>query len=160
MRALIFSDSHGNDMNLRWMLEQVWKYHGPIDYYLHCGDGAMDFLRLDGFITNRDPLAAQAGVAGNCDFGMKDVPLRRVIPFGSHTIFLTHGHYYGVKGGLDTVDDAAVGFGCDITVFGHTHVQHSEQRRTLLINPGSVMNDCCAMLTDENGRLNVNLMRL
>ncbi len=64
MRALIFSDSHGDEANLRWMAELAAQ-RGPMDAYIHCGDGARDFDRLANFLLGLSPQAALYGVKGN-----------------------------------------------------------------------------------------------
>ena len=52
LRALVLSDIHGEDTTFRWLLEQVWRDVGPIDYYLCLGDGVRDFQRVEGFIRH------------------------------------------------------------------------------------------------------------
>lgn len=152
MRALVLSDSHGDDFNLRWLLERVWSMTGPIDYYLHLGDGARDFERVESFIRMRDANATCIGVRGNCDFYDSEVPdLARPVIAG-HRIFMNHGHHYGVKDELSTIDYASHDQGCTVTLFGHTHKQYSEQRETLLLNPGAARDGRCALLTLESGK--------
>ena len=47
MRIIVLSDTHGEETTVRWLLEQAWKTLGPVDAYLHCGDGAGDAAPLD-----------------------------------------------------------------------------------------------------------------
>ena len=96
MRAIVLSDSHGDDTNLRWMLEQCWRMVGPVDAYIYCGDGARDFQRLENFIRARDEHALLIGVKGNCDF-FDDVPEITQITLGGVKILVTHGHRFQVK---------------------------------------------------------------
>jgi len=55
-----------------------------------------------------------------------------------HRIFLTHGHMYGVRFTTKPLCDAAVQSGCDIAVYGHTHVAEISPGRITVLNPGSV----------------------
>lgn len=158
MRCIVLSDSHGHDDDVRWMLEQAWKDVGPVDYYLHCGDGAHDFIRLENFIRRRDEYASLHGVRGNCDFGLTDVPEHLVLNIGGAKIFLTHGHHYHVKSDYHDVDEAARARECTITLFGHTHKPFWEQRQTLLINPGSARDGRMALLEIEHGKPRFSLL--
>lgn len=158
MRAIVLSDSHGAEDTLRWILTECWKQTGPVDAYLHCGDGARDFSRIAHFIHARDEHALLLGVKGNCDFGCRDVPDRQIIPFGGTKIFMTHGHLYRAKITLLDLDYAAREQGCAITLFGHTHVPCVETRGTLMINPGSAADGRLALLEVNEGRPRVNLL--
>lgn len=158
MRAIILSDSHGDDSTLRWMLEQAWKTIGPVDAYLHCGDGAHDFARLENFIRARDEHALLCGVRGNCDFAARDVPEFRLLHLGGASVFMTHGHLYHVKSTVTYVDEAAEQHGATVCLFGHTHKAYMEQRRTLLINPGSAADGRLALLELNAGKPRLNLL--
>ena len=89
-RALILSDIHGEENNLRWLLEEVWKTVGPIDAYICLGDGVRDFERAEGFIRNRDAHATMYAVRGNCDF-VTNYPDRLVIHLGGLKVYMTTG---------------------------------------------------------------------
>ena len=89
MRALIFSDSHGDEANLRWMAELAAQ-RGPMDAYIHCGDGARDFDRLANFLLGLSPQAALYGVKGNCDLGV-DAPVQRVVHLAAWAYSLPMG---------------------------------------------------------------------
>ncbi len=158
MRCLVMSDSHGHDDDVRWMLEQCWKEVGPVDCYLHCGDGAYDFMRLENFIRKRDEYAAMFGVAGNCDVGVPGLETSMVLNLDGAKVFLTHGHRYHVKSEYSYIDDVAKEKGCSITLFGHTHRPFWEQRQTLLINPGSAADGRMALLEINNGKPRFKLL--
>lgn len=158
-RAVILSDSHGDETGLRWMLEQLWKTCGPVDLYLHLGDGARDFQRLENFLLARDPHCVPMGVAGNCDFGAQDVPETRLARLGTAGLMMTHGHRYQVKQSLAWVEAAARERGCEAALFGHTHRPLCEQRGVLLLNPGSAADGHLAVLEcDDGGRLAARLL--
>ena len=129
-KLLILSDSHSN----RLALEHILKAEADhIDALIFLGDGLRD---LELALTLYPRLRAYS-VAGNCDYGALE-PLDGLAAFDGVVIFYTHGHMYGVKYDLDTLDDAAAARGAEVALFGHTHIPHAEQRgKVFLFNPGS-----------------------
>ncbi len=127
-RVLIVSDSHGRLDNLEEVMERV-----KPGLLLHLGDVEGD----------EDIIDAQAGcevvyVRGNCDYS-SDAPGCAVVEVGKHKIFMAHGHTYGVNFGLDELAYAAKEAGCDVALFGHTHVPlKAEVSDVTVINPGSI----------------------
>jgi len=77
MRALVLSDIHGEESQLRWMLEETWKMTGKIDGYFFLGDGVDDFAQAENFIRRRDPDALMLDVRGNNDFCCPNALRRR-----------------------------------------------------------------------------------
>ncbi len=157
MRALVFSDIHGDVTGLRWLLEQVWQQVGPIGHYICLGDGARDFQHVESFIRARDEHALLHIVRGNCDWGA-DVPDRLVVDIGGIKCLLTHGHLQRVKSTMTYLKDAARDAGCAIALYGHTHAASVEPGVPMLINPGSAADDRCALLEVEDGRPRVKLL--
>ena len=153
MRALIFSDSHGDEENLRWMAELMSR-RGPVNAYVHCGDGAQDFERVENYLLTLSPQARIYGVRGNCDYFVHDVPDQRVMRLGTVNVLITHGHLYGVKTTLSLLPRPAKELGCSVVLFGHTHCPTLEERDgILLINPGTAQRGYAALLTiDEAGK--------
>ena len=144
MELLIFSDSHGRFENIQSALSRQVK---SLDAILFLGDGARDLDRL--FLVDT-PLWA---VRGNCDWMSSDFADRteRLLYLEGHTILLTHGHEWGVKGGLGALIAHAADAKADIVLFGHTHkptlqtiaagekVGKTELLRPMyLFNPGSI----------------------
>lgn len=144
MEFLVFSDSHGNVSNISAALERQVK--SP-DAILFLGDGARDLDRL--FVCDT-PIWA---VRGNCDWASSDYAdkTERLLYFEGHIILLTHGHEWGVKGGMGALIVHAADIGADIVLFGHTHtpitttlpVGETVGNKTLsrpmyLFNPGSI----------------------
>ena len=144
MELLIVSDSHGRVENIQSALERQVK--AP-DAILFLGDGARDFDRFFVFDT---PIWA---VRGNCDWSSSDYAdkTERLLHLEGHTLLLTHGHEWGVKGGLGALIAHAVDVGADIVLFGHTHkptlqtIAAGERigkttlsRPMYLFNPGSI----------------------
>ena len=153
MRALIFSDSHGDEENLRWMAELMSR-RGPVNAYVHCGDGAKDFERVENYLLTLSPQARIYGVRGNCDYFVHDVPDQRVMRLGTVNVLITHGHLYGVKTTLSLLPRPAKELGCSVVLFGHTHRPTLEERDgILLMNPGTAQRGYAALLTiDEAGK--------
>ena len=118
MRALIFSDSHGDEEILRWMAE-LMSQRGPVDAYVHCGDGAQDFERVENYLLALSPRASIYGVRGNCDYFVNDVPWQRVMRLGGVNVLITHGHLQGVKTTLSLLPSAAREMGCAETFHGY-----------------------------------------
>ncbi len=157
MRALIFSDIHGDVTTLRWLLETVWQQTGPIGHYICLGDGVRDFQHVESFIRARDEHALLHMVRGNCDW-CADVPDRLVVEIGGAKCLLTHGHLQRVKSTMTYLKDAARDANCTIALYGHTHVPDVAPGVPMCINPGSAADDRCALLEVEDGRPRVKLL--
>lgn len=156
LRALVLSDIHGEDTTLRWLLEQVWKETGPIDAYLCLGDGVRDFDRVESFIRQRDEHALMYAVKGNNDWC--DEPLLRIIELGGVRIFMTHGHNQRVKSTMHYLQDAVRNANCDVGLYGHTHCPDIEMNVPLLVNPGAVCRERCALLEIRDGKARARLL--
>jgi len=66
-------------------------------------------------------------------------PSSALLVEAGHTIFMTHGHQYRVKAGLDAVTEAARARGAVLLLFGHTHVPYCCVTEGLsIVNPGSI----------------------
>lgn len=130
MRILIVSDTHGRQEHLRQILPKV-----EPDEVWHLGDS-------EGY-TNE--IAQMAGVpcsfvAGNCDmFGASYLSDFMIKEVGKHRVYMCHGHKDSVKYGLDALAAVAKAQGCDIALFGHTHVPtYEEVKGITVVNPGSI----------------------
>lgn len=138
MRMLVVSDSHGAVSRLQDILFACSR-KGSLDAVVHLGDGARDMDRMAAFIAEAFPRAAVHCVRGNNDFSSMHLPLEVMLSLGDQTLFAAHGHVYGVKRGLQRIDEASAKSGCQVTLFGHTHQPAMHMGCTLLMNPGSVM---------------------
>lgn len=152
MRALVMSDIHGDEFILRWMLEQAWKFVGPVDAYICLGDGASEFQRLENFIRRRDENAVMYCVRGNCDLAVGDMPDRMIVSLGGAKVMLTHGHMYRVKFGLDILRKAAQEAGCSVVLYGHTHRADIDASSPLMVNPGAAKDCHMALLAISDGK--------
>lgn len=128
-KILIVSDTHGRIRNL----QDTWEKLGRLDLIIHLGDveGGKDLIK------KLAPCPVEF-VMGNCDF-YNDLPYEKVIEIGKYKAFLTHGHKYFVRDGVEYLANAAKQKGCQIAMYGHTHVAkiHYEDGITV-INPGSL----------------------
>ena len=129
MKIMIVSDSHGRNTNLEKALEKV----KPIDLFLHLGDfeGSEDYIRS--IVPCRIEM-----VPGNNDY-FTGLEKDKIINIGMYTIFLTHGHRYGVNFGTERLKDVAMQYGAGIAIFGHTHRPLIDVTGNIwVINPGSI----------------------
>ena len=129
MRVLIVSDTHGKDDNLLKVLEIEKK----LDFMVHLGD----IGRLEDYIEEVTGLACFA-VRGNNDWSSL-LPADSIIMLGKHKAFITHGHHHNVYVSTDTLRTYASALGCDIAMYGHTHIPEIERvAGVTVLNPGSL----------------------
>ena len=127
MRIAVISDTHGDKKALKRALEKA----GAVDVILHLGDNGLDLT--DASLGIPETYA----VHGNSD-PLKNLPEELLLSFCGHTLFICHGHRYGVKQGLQRLYYRGVELGADIVLFGHTHKALNRQEEDVLIlNPGS-----------------------
>ncbi len=128
MLILVISDNHGV---MNRMIDVVRRVKP--DLLVHLGDSQMhpDTLReLVGC-----PVEA---VAGNCDYS-SGLPREKEILLGGIRAFLTHGDRYGVRSGTGYLRNAAETRGCQLALYGHTHVPLLEHHPGMVVlNPGSI----------------------
>ena len=127
MRIGIMGDTHRHASSMGRAIENF----KDCDMILHTGDNFVD-ANIIHEKTGIDIIA----VKGNCDF--EDVEDEILFESGGKSIFLCHGHRYGVKHGMGGLKKRAKELGADIVVFGHTHIPHFEEiDKMVFINPGS-----------------------
>jgi putative phosphoesterase len=130
LHILIVSDSHGDTSNLK----EAMLLHPEISRVLHCGDGEADVTALGAAY----PSVHFDAVRGNCDLGGL-FPLQRLLRIAGKRIFMTHGHAYGTKYGLNQLLEQGRKDRADVVLFGHTHRRLIERRDGILVvNPGSI----------------------
>ena len=132
MRILVVSDTHGHENNLERVLKKIRK---P-DHLIHCGD-------VEG---HQKILREMAGcpctfVRGNNDF-FTDLQISEIVEFGKYRIYVTHGHLHGVSWDNSEVLKEARENGCNVAMYGHTHVPVLQQAVSddgiTVLNPGSL----------------------
>ena len=131
MRALVFSDSHGNINN---MISVIELNRGHAEYIFHLGDIERD---IDD-IRSCYPSFKVEGVCGNNDWRPQGVS-ELILTIGKHRVMMTHGHLYGVKHGLSRLLEKAKNEGVDVLLYGHTHIPFCHEVEGILVmNPGSI----------------------
>ena len=139
MKIIVFSDSHGKNDEMR----RIMLMHKDAYAFLHLGDGAPGFLTLC-----RENALAGFAVKGNCDFfsGEHHLENSMVLTFGAFRFFLCHGDAYAVDWSTTRLALAAKERGCQVALYGHTHVgdntylppKDENDAPLYLFNPGSI----------------------
>lgn len=130
MKALVFSDSHGD---IDFLLEAL-KLHPDYEAIFHLGDVLEDADR----IRRLTPYPVYM-VKGNCDYSMK-LKETLTVDFGGKRIAMCHGHrYLGFGGGTESLRYFGLQEKADVVMFGHTHIPLLEKAEDMiLLNPGSI----------------------
>jgi hypothetical protein len=124
MKILVFSDSHGETASMFAVMEA----EAP-DLVIHLGDNLKDGLALG---------PQTLCVKGNCDWGEAHSD-QETFELCGRKIFITHGHLYGVKNGLNRIAFKGMEIGADLVLFGHTHRAFiAKSGNTWLFNPGTI----------------------
>lgn len=128
MKLLVVSDTHGD-------VGPVLQIFGrdKVDLILHAGDHFQDGVKLAAMVGI--PVVA---VTGNCDPPWAG-PAEELLAVAGKNIFITHGHFYGVKSGVSSLVERARELKADVVIFGHTHrAVEAREQGILIMNPGSI----------------------
>lgn len=120
MKILIVSDSHGTNGPLRAAIMKE-----KPDMLIHLGDAEYSVSEIASWAGS--PKTPCIFVKGNCDIYSHDISSLRnsaIFDLKGHRIYCTHGHCQRVNYGLLTLSLTAQEQGCDICMFGHTHVPY------------------------------------
>lgn len=135
MRILVVSDSHGDFSTLRRIYEREKKEEcagKPLDLLIHLGDGVLDAtllqrmtgIRVEAVGGNNDPRGA--------------FPDELCIQLENTRVYMSHGHNFGVRAGLQLLTRAARKEQAGLALFGHTHQDLLVKKKGLtLLNPGA-----------------------
>lgn len=139
MKILILSDSHEHSE----LIVKAVKLEKP-DMLIHLGDleDSRDYVEQ----MAGSPKVACVFVRGNCDYSSQGyLPSQAVFSLKGHKIYCTHGDRLNVKMGVDRLVYTAQDEGCDIAMYGHTHVPFDEfvegsfgTPKVHVLNPGSI----------------------
>lgn len=130
MKIAIVSDTHKSTSAIMNVAEII-KKENP-DLVLHLGDLTNDADFLEALIEKE-----VRRVPGNCDYSRGE-PDSLLMEIGEHKLFVTHGHFYGVKMNLTHLLREAKEKGATIALYGHTHIANEETiGKVTLFNPGS-----------------------
>ena len=131
MKILIVSDTHRKDDNLKKVIEEL----KPLDMFIHLGDAEGSEVYIPEWLNQECEIQM---VRGNNDF-ISALDREREIKIGQYRVLLTHGHYYNVSLGTETIKKEAAARNMDIVMFGHTHRPCYEvQDDIIAVNPGSL----------------------
>ena len=139
MKIIVITDSHGELSNII----NAYETEHP-DIILPAGDCYDDIKELS-YIYND---LKYESVRGNCDY-FTDIPdQNRLLQLEGQTIFLTHGHLYGVKLRLDELERQSQKLCADIVVFGHTHKPYlNKLDNVIYFNPGAMRDGRYGVIT-------------
>lgn len=146
MRIGVLSDTHGDQAAIRQVASKVT----DVAMWLHAGDCSQDAEYLRGLV-NVPVVAAR----GNCD-GPTSAMIDEFIEVAGLNIWLTHGHRYGVKQGIQELVEWSKVYEVDVVVYGHTHVVDNRWcEGVLLFNPGSTYGKrtTCGILEIQDGKI-------
>ncbi|STO32244.1 Putative metallophosphoesterase MG207 homolog [Fusobacterium necrogenes] len=130
MKVLVISDSHQKLDTLM----KIYEKERP-EVVICAGDHSRDGEELS-FIY---PDSKYYIVRGNCDIFDRRYDDEMLVELEGIKILLAHGHEYGVKRSYASIEKRGLELGCDIIIFGHTHIQYlSSKNGITLFNPGSV----------------------
>ena len=133
MNILIMSDTHGNFGTIKRLMEN---YKSVVSHAIHLGDHAKDMTR---YSRSYDSDIVCHITNGNTDPLVEGYE-ERVIEIGGKRMFITHGHNYGVKSGLDRLIYKAIELKVDACLFGHTHIPELFTHGGIVfLNPGSTV---------------------
>lgn len=125
MRAIVFSDTHG-DIKL---LEDAIKHFKSPEYRFGLGDYEVDPFVLDAL--------GVTGVKGNSFFD-PNWDDNFIYKADNYKLLFTHGHKMGVRDGLYRLYLYAKENNIDIIFYGHTHMAKIDKYEDIyFINPGS-----------------------
>ena len=157
MKLLVLSDSHGSIDRLSFAVKQA----AP-DAILHLGDYIGDARKLH----IKFPDVAFYMVKGNCDTYAAG-ETERLFTLKGVKIYMTHGHIYNVKNGLNAIAYRSHEVGAGVALFGHTHIAMVQQADGIwLMNPGqmerhdSKRSASYGIVTLEKGRVDTEIVYL
>ena len=129
--------------------------HSP-DQIIHLGDLVEDAED----VSYAYPHLPFCIVGGNCD-GWCNYPTVRNITLAGKQVLLSHGHLWGVKGGLEGAIAQGQKAGCDLLLFGHTHVPHCRRLDSgmWVLNPGTARSTY-ALVTIEHDKIDCRIVKM
>jgi putative phosphoesterase len=129
MKIGIVGDTHGS----KEAMAIICRVFHDVQLFFHTGDHWQDGLSLE-----EETGIPVFTVKGNCDHGTMSSEL--LLTIENKKFFLTHGHLYGVKYGLDTLLARGREENADYCLFGHTHSPMlTEYKGIWFLNPGSLV---------------------
>ncbi len=112
MKILVISDTHRQINKAITVLHSI----PDITNVIHLGDLVRDAEDMQEHFPDK----IYHKIQGNNDMFSFAKP-EMLLCLCGHNIFATHGHAYGVRGGVTLLAKRAADLGCDLALFGHTH---------------------------------------
>lgn len=129
MRIVVISDSHKRGDKIEKIL---YAQESASDVFF-LGDNAADIEDLQYIFPNKRFHI----LSGNCDY-FSTYPSSDIACIAGKKIFFTHGHTLAVKYGVENLKKSALQNGCDIALYGHTHISNILYEDGIyIVNPGS-----------------------
>ena len=129
LRILVISDSHKRSD----ILEKILYSQPDAKAVFFLGDCESDMENMEFIFPDKKFYI----LSGNCDYN-SSYPSSAVATVAGKKIFYTHGHTLCVKYGIQRLLEAAKQNGCQIALYGHTHVSNIVYEDGIyLVNPGS-----------------------
>lgn len=129
MRILVVSDSHKRSD----ILEKILYSQPEAKVVFFLGDCANDIEDMEYIFPDKKFYI----LSGNCDYNSL-YPSTAVATVCGKKILYTHGHTLSVKYGTERLLEVAKQNGCQIALYGHTHVSNIVYEDGIyLVNPGS-----------------------
>ena len=130
MRIVVISDSHKRSD----IVEKILYAQPNASHIFFLGDHAADIEDLQYVFSDKKFYI----LSGNCDY-YSNYPSSSMASVGGKNIFFTHGHTLGVKYSTEHLLKTAKAQGCEIALFGHTHIPLTLYEDGIwLVNPGSI----------------------
>ena len=130
LRILVISDSHKRSD----LIEKALYAQPTATHVFFLGDVASDIEDY----TYIFPEKQFHILSGNCDY-FSTFPSTAIEKVSGKNIFYTHGHTLGVKSSTEHLLKTAKAQGCEIALFGHTHIPLTlYEDGVWLVNPGSI----------------------
>lgn len=134
MKILVFSDTH---RKYDKMYEIINEHKNTANLVIHLGDLKSDIENIQSDFPN----IAFLSVAGNCDLFAAGALQKNYYTFNieNSKILITHGHMHNVNSNLYGLLDVANKEGCNIVLYGHTHIaKYIKIANVQFFNPGSL----------------------
>lgn len=129
MRIVVISDSHKKTS----VIEKILEAQPAACDVFFLGDCAADIEDYQFLFTDKRFHI----LSGNCDY-FSNYPSSGIATVGGKKIFYTHGHTLSVKYGTERLLETARQNGCQIALYGHTHVSKILYEDGIyIVNPGS-----------------------
>ncbi|PAT01030.1 hypothetical protein CI105_08840 [Candidatus Izimaplasma bacterium ZiA1] len=154
MKIVVFSDAHGDKLAVL----SIIRNNLTADMLISLGDSELP----NSFLQENDIIAIKGNYPLDAGFVYE-----KLITVGKKRIFLTHGHKYNVRRGVDKLYYKALETEADIVLYGHTHIPKTDKvNNILIINPGSIYkprnfdNPTYLRIEIENGVINYKYIDL